>query len=74
MFFNAAKQIEPPATGEHPLAWAARNPDALAQLIETHNQIQNLTISVVQGGVTRTFPIMAARGGNAMIQLELPSS
>lgn len=67
--------ITPPAPGQHPLAWAMENPNALAQLIDMHNKMLNFSVTVVQNGETKQFPVMlAGRGSNAMIELQLPST
>lgn len=69
---NAAKPITPPMPGENVLAWAMNNPDALGQLIDMHNRMQNLEINVVRDGVTTRAPLFTNPGsGNAIIQLNL---
>lgn len=64
--------ITPPADDENLVSWAMKNPGAIRQLIETHNQMQNLELIVVQDGETQRIPLTTTPGGqNAVFILRL---
>lgn len=54
------------------MAWMRENPTAIRDAIQLLNQLRALQVTVIQNGVTKTFPVsIIGNAGNAVIQLQL---